>query len=94
MPSSSRSVRPRRTKPPLTAFGAAALRAAHQSDPNPIFVDPLAARILKVALDFDRGMSQQRSVQRTLDGSKCPLIAGRGRFAHAGQCWRRVVKEV
>ena len=27
---------------------------------------PLAARILKVALDFDRGMSQQRSVQRTI----------------------------
>lgn len=29
---------------------------------------PLAARILKVALDFDRGMSQQRSVQRTIAG--------------------------
>jgi response regulator RpfG family c-di-GMP phosphodiesterase len=27
---------------------------------------PLAARILKVALDFERGMSQQRSVQRTI----------------------------
>ena len=27
---------------------------------------PLASRILKVALDFDRGMSQQRSVQRTI----------------------------
>jgi response regulator RpfG family c-di-GMP phosphodiesterase len=27
---------------------------------------PLGARILKVALDFERGMSQQRSVQRTI----------------------------
>ena len=29
---------------------------------------PLAARILKVALDFDRSMSQQRSVQRAIAG--------------------------
>ena len=36
---------------------------------------PLAARILKVALDFDRGMSQQRSVQRTIAGLRADAAA-------------------
>lgn len=50
----------REGEPSRTAFGAAALRAAHQSDPNPIFVDPLAAQILGDEALPDRAWDQSR----------------------------------
>ncbi|WP_243057909.1 SAM-dependent methyltransferase [Nocardioides sp. SR21] len=47
-------------EPSRTAFGAAALRAAHQDDPDPIFTDPLAVQILGDDTPPDRAWDQPR----------------------------------
>ena len=50
----------REGEPSRTAFGAAALRAAHQDDPHPIFTDPLARQILGDEELPDRAWDQSR----------------------------------
>lgn len=50
----------REGEPSRTAFGAAALRAAHQDDPRRIFTDPLARQILGDEALPDRAWDQER----------------------------------
>ena len=50
----------REGEPSRTAFGAAALRAVHQEDPQPIFTDPLARRILGADAPPERAWDQPR----------------------------------